>query len=114
MISSAAFFLLSVHKIYGGQICRVVNISPSSTELGVYVPEFYCWFQYNVCDIATSCFSSGLVFNMYEMSIILNADNSISGSPFQVPFARLLVFKIHSISYLEGWFVSCQCLLSQG
>ena len=63
-------------------------------------------------DIARPCLSSGLVFDMYEMSIALNADNLISRSPFQVPFARLLVLEIYTISYLEGWFVSCHFLLS--
>ena len=105
-------FFLIVHMFYGGQIFRVVNIFPSSTKLGVYIPEFHWWFQYNVCDIARSCFSSGLVFDMYEMSIVLNVGNSISGSPCQVQFVRLLVFEIYMISYLEGWFVSCHCLLS--
>ena len=80
--------------------------------MGVYIAEFYWWFQYNICDIARSCFSIGLVFDMYEMSIMLNVDNPISRSPFQVPLARLLVFEIYTISYLEGWFVSCHCLLS--
>ena len=82
VIISSVVFLLSIHKLYGGQISGVVDISPSSTKLSVYIPEFYWWFQDNVCNIARSYFSSGLVFNMYEMSIMLNVDNSISGSPF--------------------------------
>ena len=65
-----------------GKICRVVNISSSSTELSVYVPKFYGQFQNDICIVVKSNFSGGLVFDMYEMSIALNADNSISGSPF--------------------------------
>ena len=60
----------------------MVNISSGSTKLGVHMPKFYWWFQDNVCNIARSYFSSGLVFNMYEVSVMLNADNSISRSPF--------------------------------
>ena len=39
-------------------------------------------FQYNVHYIARSYFSNSLVFNMYEVPITLNADNSISRPPF--------------------------------
>ena len=57
---------------------------------------------------------------------MLNSNNPISRSPFKIPFARLLVLKIYSISYLEGeWcsihgFLCCfetifmQCLLGNG
>ena len=60
----------------------VINISSSSTELGVYIPKLYGWLQYDICHIARSYFSSGMDFDMYEMSIMLYADNSISGPPF--------------------------------
>ena len=82
IIKSVAAFLCGIQKFYGGQIGRVINISLSSTKLSMYIPEFYWWFQDDVWNIARSYLSSGLVFDMYEMSIVLNADNSISGSPF--------------------------------
>ena len=75
-------FLYWIHKFYGRKICRVINIFLSSTKLCVYIPEFYGWFRYDIRYIAGSYFSSSLVFDMYEMSIVLNADNSISRSPF--------------------------------
>ena len=49
---------------------------------------------------------------MYEMSIMLNADNSISRSPFQVPFARLFVLEVYTVSYLEDWVFSCHGLVN--
>ena len=104
-------FFYDESKFYGGKICRVVDISSSCTELSVYIPKFCGWFQYDISYIAGSYFSSGLVFNIYEMSIVLNGDNSISRSPFKVPFARLFVFEVYMISYLEGWFFLCHCLL---
>ena len=81
-VLAGSFFLWWIHKFYGRQICRVVNISPSPTKLSVYIPECYQQFQYDISYIARSYFSSSLVFDMYEMPIMLNVDNSISGSPF--------------------------------
>ena len=82
LLTVPGFFLWWIHKFYGRQICMVVNISPSSTELGVYIPEFYGQFQYDISYIAWLYFPSSLVFDIDEMSIALNADNSISKSPF--------------------------------
>ena len=71
----------------------MVNISSSSTKLSFYIPEFYWWFQDNICNIARSYFSRGLVFNMYEKSIVLNVDNSISRSPFKSHLPGCLFWK---------------------
>ena len=59
----------------------MVNIAAGSAELGVNVPKLDRRFQDNVCDIARSCFACGLVFNVDDMSIVLNMDNPNSGSP---------------------------------
>ena len=59
----------------------MVNIAAGSAELGVNVPKLNRRFLNNICDIAGSCFSCGLVFNVDEMSIVLNTDNLISRSP---------------------------------
>ena len=67
--------------MYGWQVSRVINIVAGSAELGVNIPELDGRFHYNVCDIAGSYFSCSLVFNVDEMSIALNTDNLISGSP---------------------------------
>ena len=110
IIYSAAFFNDESISFMVGKFVGWLIYLPA--ELGVYIPEFCGQFQYDISYIAGSYFSSNLVFDMYEMSIMLNADNSISGSPFQVPFARLPVLEIYMISYLEGWFVSGHCLLN--
>ena len=52
-------------------------------------------------DIARSDFSSGLIFYVDEMSVMLNEDNSVSRSPLEVPFARLLIFEVDTVSYLK-------------
>ena len=83
----------------------------SPSELGVNVPKFNRRFEDDVHDIARSDFSSGLIFYVDEMSIALNADNSVSRSPLEVPFAGLLIFEVDTVSYLKSWFVSCHGLL---
>ena len=60
----------------------MVNITSSPSELGINVPKFDRRFEDDVLDIARSDFSSGLIFYVDEMSIMLYADNSISRSPF--------------------------------
>ena len=74
--------LCSILKLYDGQIGGVVNKFPSSAELSVNIPEFYWWFQDDVCNIAGSYIPSGLIAYVYKMSIVLHEDNSISRSPF--------------------------------
>ena len=86
LINSSFFYfflimiLCSILKLYGGQIGRVVNISPSSAKLSINIPEFYWWFQDDVCNIAGLYFSSGLILYVYKMSVALYVDNSISRS----------------------------------
>ena len=82
----------------------MIDIFSTSAKLGFYVPKFHWRFKYYILHVAGSYFSCGLVFNMQKMSIVLNLDNSISGSPLEVPFAGLLVLEIYPISYFKrGW-----------
>ena len=70
----------------------MVNIITGSSKLGVNVPKFDVRFKNDVFHVAKSNFPSGLIFYVDEMPIALNADNSVSGSPLEVPFAWLLIF----------------------
>ena len=48
---------------------------------------------------------------MEVMSIMLNMDSSLSGSPFQIPFSRLFVFEVDSVANLKTrWSVICYLL----
>ena len=50
-------------------------------------------------------------FNMKVVSISFYMENYVSGSPLQVPFARLFIFKVNSVSNSEvRWRTIC-CLL---
>ena len=89
----------------------MVNIATGSAKLGVDVPELNRRFKNYICDVAGSCLSCSLVFNMDVMSIALNMDNPVSGSPLQIPFAWLFVFEVYMISDLKGWVVSGNSLL---
>ena len=73
--------LRCVSDLYCGQISRMVNKVASSAKLGVNIPKLNRRFQNNICHIAGSCFSCGLIFNVDEMSIALNTDYLITGSP---------------------------------
>ena len=91
-------------KTYGRQVCKVVDEISSSAKLGIYVPKLHWWFKYYILHIARSHFSCGLVFDMQKVSIMLNLDNSVSGSPLEIPFTGLFVLKIYPISYFKrGW-----------
>ena len=79
----------------------MVDKFSSSAKLGVYIPKFNRWSQYFILHITRPYFSSSLVLNVMEVSVMLNLDNPISRSPLKVPFARLLIFEIYSVSYLE-------------
>ena len=82
----------------------MVDIFSNSAKLGIYVPKSHWRFNNYIIYIAGSYFSCGLVFNMQKMSIMLNLENSVSGSPLEILFARLLVLEIYPISYLKrGW-----------
>ena len=73
----------------------------SPSNLGVNVPKFNGRFENDVLHIARSNFPSGLIFYVDEMSIMLNADNSVSRSPLEVPFAWLLIFEVDMVSNLK-------------
>ena len=71
------------------------------SKLGVNVPKFNGRFENDVLHVARLNFPSGLIFYVDEMSIMLYADNSVSRSPLEVPFARLLIFEVDTVSYLK-------------
>ena len=89
----------------------MINIATGSAKLGVNVPELNGRFKNYIFDVAGSCFSCSLVFDVDVMSIALNTDNLVSGSPLQIPFAWLFVFEVYTISNLKGWVVSGDSLL---
>ena len=114
IINSAGFFFCLIHAsfmvdkftgwlIYLPALLNQVSIFQNSDG----------WFKYDICHVARLYFSSGLVFNMYEMSVMHSMWTILYlGLHFTGPFARLLVLEIYTISYLEGWFFSCHGLLS--
>ena len=90
----------------------MVDTATGSAKLGVDIPEFSRRFQNYVGDITGPCFSCGLVFNVDVVSVMLNTNNPVTGSPLQIPFAWLFVFKIYTVSNLKGRVVSGSSLLS--
>ena len=58
--------------------------------------------MYYILHITRSYFSGSLVFDVQKMSIVLNLDNSVSMSPFEIPLAWLFVLTIYPVTYLEG------------
>ena len=80
----------------------MINIATGPAKLGVNVPELNGRCKNYIFDVAGPCFSCSLVFNVNVMSIALNMDNLVSGSPLQIPFARLFVFEVYMISNLKG------------
>ena len=91
----------------------MVDIFSSSAKLGIYIPKFYRRFKNYILHVAGLHFSGCLVLYVYKVSVLLNSDNSVSRSPFEVPFARLFNFKIYSVTDLErGWLSVCSLLCS--
>ena len=90
------------------------------------LPNWVWQFKYYILHIARLYFVCGLVFNMQKMSIVLNLDNSVSGSPLEIPFAGLLLLEIYPITYFKrGWcpvqgllcsfeVILIQCFLGNG
>ena len=64
------------------------------------------WFKDNVLNITGSDLSCSLVFDMQVASFMLNLDDPVPCSPFEVPFSWCFVFEIYSISHFESWFCS--------
>ena len=89
----------------------MVDKFSSSAILGIYVPKFHWQFKYCILHIARLYFASGLVFNMQKMSIVLNFDNSVSGSPPEIRLAGLLVLEIYTITYFKRGWCPVQSLL---
>ena len=85
----------------------VIKMSANYLQCCMYkrcYPKFHWRFKYYILHIARSYFSCGLVFNMQKMSVVLNLDNSVSGSPLEIPFSGLLLLEIYSVTYLKrGW-----------
>ena len=78
---------VGIYKNVGYYLMKLVGavwvaVSPSSAKLSIYIPELYGWFQYDILYITGMQFSGCLVFYMQEMSVMLNAENSISWPPF--------------------------------
>ena len=90
----------------------MVDIFSSSAKLCIYIPKFYRRFENYILHIAGSYFSGCLVFYVYEVTVMLNLDNSVTWSPLEVPLARLLVFEIYPVTNLEGGWLSVHGLLS--
>ena len=65
----------------------------------------------NILEITWLGLSCNLIFNMKVVSIMLCIDNPISGSPFQVPFARLFIFEVNSVCDLKDRYRMIYCLL---
>ena len=84
----------------------MINIAVGSAELSVNVPELNRRLKDDVLDIAGSCSACGLVFYVDVMSVVLNMNNPVTGSPLQIPLAWLFIFEIYMISDVEGWVVS--------
>ena len=77
----------------------------------VNIPQLDWQFVYNILHIAGSGFSCRLVFYVEVVSIVLYADDPVTSSPLQVPFARLLVFKEYSVTNFKiRWGALC-CFL---
>ena len=84
----------------------MIDITAGPAKLGVNVPELNRRFKDNVLDIAGSHFARGLVFYVDVMSIALNTNYPVSGSPLQIPLAWLFIFKVYTISNVECWVAS--------
>ena len=84
----------------------MIDIAAGPAELSVNVPELNRRFKDDVLDIAGSCSACGLVFYVDVMSVALNMNNPVSGSPLQIPLAWLFIFEVYRISNIEGWVVS--------
>ena len=89
----------------------MINIFACSAKLSIYVPKFYRWFQDHIFHVAGADLACGLVFDMKEVSVMLNADNPISWLPFQVPFARLCILEVHSVTNFEGGWCAVYSLV---
>ena len=96
----------SVIEMNCWEIRWMVDIAAGPAELSVNILELNRRFKDNVLDIAWSCFAHGLVFYVDVMSIALNTNNLVSGSPLQIPLAWLFIFEVYTISNVEGWVVS--------
>ena len=84
----------------------MIDIAAGPVELSVNVPELNRRFKDDVLDIAGSSSARGLVLYVDVMSIVLNTNNPVSGSPLQIPLAWLFIFEVYMISNVEGWVVS--------
>ena len=99
-VVSEVFLLLAIIQGDGREVCRMVYKYSSSAQLVIHIPQFNWWFMHNI--LYKTWLSCGQFFNMKVVSIMLYMDNPISGSPFQVPFARLYILEIHSCLPLEN------------
>ena len=70
----------------------MIDITAGPAKLGVNVPELNRRFKDNVLDIAGLHFARGLVFYVDVMSVVLNTNYLVSGSPLQIPLCLVVYF----------------------
>ena len=105
------FILLSIMQGDGRKVWRMGYTFSFSTKLISNIPQLKWWFLHNILDITRLGLCCGLIFYMNVMSVMFCMENPISKPQFQVPFARLFIFKVGFISDLK---VRCRmvcCLL---
>ena len=67
--------------------------------------------MYNILDITGSSFSCRLVFYMEVVSMALYTGNPETSFPFYIPFSRLLICKVYSVTNFKIWWAAVCCLL---
>ena len=70
----------------------------SSAKHCVNIPQFNWQFMHNFLQTAGSSFSCSLVFYVEVVSIAPYVGNPVTNFPLKVSFARLLVFKVYSVT----------------
>ena len=83
------------------------NIVAGSAKLGVNIQNSMGGYSMISLMLQDCIFPVALVFNVDEVSISLNTDNPVSGSPLLIPFSRLFILEVHTITILKSWLVSC-------
>ena len=96
----------SICECNSRHVFRMVDVFSCSAKLHFNIPKFNWWLKYYIFDVAWSCFSSSLIFDMKIMSIMLIMNNLISRPPFQVPLPWLLVLEVNSVVCLKWWWFS--------
>ena len=97
-----------------GEICWMIYKLFSYAKLCVSIPQLNWQFMHTILDTAGSSFSCSLVFYMEVVSLVLNTDNPVTGSPFKshFPCCMILNYTLSPILKLGGlqFVVFCECL----